>query len=170
MPDYKTPSISELASSLSEISEAKSSLSEKDQLSYVTAENEVDFNLTINWTVEKFDEFLTKEIIKDRPIKMILAIKKPDYLGNSQWELRHGKTPIKATIKDEEWLRKFQDREVDVRPRDSLRCLVEQELHYGYDNELISQVYVITEVIEVLENSYYQRDMFKLFDSDKTSD
>lgn len=162
LPDYKAPLIGDLATSLREISDAKGSLSGKDSISYISDDKEVDFNLTINWTPEKFDEFLTKEKIKYSPAIMILAIKKPDYLGNSQWELRHGKIPIKATIKDENWLKKFQCREVDVRPRDSLRCMVEQEYHYGYDNELISQLYIITEVLEVLENSYYQRDMFHL--------
>ena len=33
---------------------------------------------------------------------MILAIKKPYYLGLSTWELRHGKKKILAKIEDEQ--------------------------------------------------------------------
>ncbi|MEQ1704833.1 MAG: hypothetical protein ABL867_02525, partial [Rickettsiales bacterium] len=50
LPDYKAPSINDLASSLREISDAKDSLSPKDSLSYISDDKEVDFNLTINWT------------------------------------------------------------------------------------------------------------------------
>lgn len=169
LPDYKPPSMTDLSTSLREIANAKSPLNEKDKLSYISPDEEVSFNLAINWTPESFDQFLTKEVIKYAAAPMILAVKKPDYLGNSQWELRHGKTPIKAKINDESWLEKFQSRQVDVRPGDSIRCMVEQEYHYGYDNELLSQVFVITEVQEVLENSYQQRDLLEVLEDSKKS-
>jgi hypothetical protein len=129
LPDYKPPSLLDLTGSLREISNAKSPLYDSDTLSYVSEEQSVQFDMTINWTPEKFDEFLTKETIRYEPAPMILAVKKPDYLGNSQWELRHGKIAIKAKIEDEAWLMRFQNREVDVRPQDSLRCMVRQEYH-----------------------------------------
>ncbi len=92
---------------------------------------------------------------------MILPVKKPDYLGTSKWELRHGRKSILAKIEDAKWLKKFQNREVDVRPGDTLRCMVRQEMSYGYDNELVAENYVIIEVKEVLENQYNrQRSLF----------
>lgn len=166
LPDYRSPTLSELSGSLREIAEAKGPLLENDTLSYITDDKAVDFNLAINWTPETFDQFLTKEVIKYAPAQIILAVKKPDYLGNSQWELRHGRTPVKGKIQDSEWLKRFQNREVDVRPHDSLRCMVEQEFHYGYDNELIAHVFVITQVIEVLENRYHQRDLLETLEKE----
>ena len=69
---------------------------------------------------------------------------------------RHGKRPISARIEDGAWLRRFQSREVDVRPGDSLRCEVRIEHLYGHDNELLIERYTIVRVVEVLENRYYQ--------------
>lgn len=86
------------------------------------------------------------------PAEMILPVKKPDYLGSSQWELRHGKRNIYARIEDEAWLRRFQSRQEDVRPGDALRSIVQIEYNYGFDNELISERFTVLEVLEVLVN------------------
>lgn len=81
---------------------------------------------------------------------MILAVKKPDYLGASRWELRHGKRTISAKIEDISFLRRFQGRQIDVRPGDALRCMVQSELRYGFDNNLLSERHTIIEVQEIL--------------------
>ena len=91
---------------------------------------------------------------------MILAVRRPDYLGEAQWEFRHGKRTIRAKLTDDQWLREFQNRKVDVRPGDALRCMVGQEVSYGYDNELISETFIVTKVDQVLENQYRQSDLF----------
>lgn len=113
-----------------------------------------------DWTPEKFEDFLTKETVEFPEAPMILAIKKPDYLGFSAWELRHGKKKIIAKIEDQQWLKDFQDRKKDVRPGDALRCRLKQKFHYGYDNELIAEKYTITKVEDILENKYKQADLF----------
>ena len=61
------------------------------------------------------------------------------------WDLRHGKSSISAKIEHEEWLRSFQNRSVDVRPGDALKCAVRIEMMYGHDNELINEKYYIEE-------------------------
>ena len=45
-----------------------------------------------------------KETVTFPIAPMILAVKKPDYLGTSKWELRFGKRAIAAKIEDEGWL------------------------------------------------------------------
>jgi hypothetical protein len=47
-------------------------------------------------------------------------------------------------------LRRFQARNVDVRPGDALLCMVAMTHLYGHDNELIGEQYTITQVINVL--------------------
>lgn len=161
LPDYKMPDIHDLVESMQDIATAKNYLDKQDKLTYLEDSGEsLEFNLSIEWTPEKFEEFLTKEKIEYPEVPMNLVIKKPDYLGVSMWELRHGKTKILAKIEDEKWLARFQRREIDVRPGDALRCRVKQELYYGFDNELIAQKHVITEVEAVLENQYKQEDLF----------
>ena len=92
---------------------------------------------------------------------MVLIVKKPDYLGTSMWDLRHGRRPVSARIEDTKWLERFQSRRVDVRPGDALRCRVRIEMLYGHDNELIAERHAIEEVHEVLENKYDQALLFK---------
>mgnify|MGYP003349548569 FL=1 len=100
LPDYKAPNIAELAESIRDISEAKNFLDKKDRLQYIAGNDKdpLDFDLSIDWTPEKFEDFLTKEIVEFPEATMILAIKKPDYLGLSAWELRHGKKKILAKM------------------------------------------------------------------------
>ncbi len=160
LPDYKAPNIAELADAIKEISEAKNFLDKGDKMQYIGDDKSINFDLNIEWTPEKFEDFLTKETVEFPEAPMILAIKKPDYLGSSAWELRHGRKRIDARIEDEEWLKEFQERRKDVRPGDSLRCKVKQKFHYGFDNELIAEKYTITKVDEVLENKYKQTDLF----------
>lgn len=161
LPDYKPPSVEDLINVAYDIEKAKSFLNEGDKLSY-TSQNDADieFDLSISWTSEQLSDLLTKETNKSSPAPMILAVKKPDYLGNSKWELRHGKRSINAKIDDQDWLSRFQNREVDVRPGDALRCSVIIERSYGYDNELVAEVYYIVEVLEVVENQYRQASFF----------
>lgn len=159
LPYYKAPAINDLVSGIQEISNAKDYLDKNDKLKFVSQETAIDFELSISWTPDKFTEFLTKEIIKYSDIPMILTVKKPDYLANSMWELRHGKKTIFAKIEHSSWLKDFQERKIDVRPGDALKCLVEQEFSYGYDNELVGEKYLITNVEKVLENQYKQLDL-----------
>ncbi|MFT4701363.1 MAG: hypothetical protein ACI9ND_002556 [Yoonia sp.] len=91
---------------------------------------------------------------------MILAVKKPDYLGSSKWDMRHGKRAISVRINDEVFLQQFQDRKIDVRPKDALKCMVQVEMKYGYDNELISETFIIVSVDTVLQDDNHQDGFF----------
>ena len=74
--------------------------------------------------------------------------------------MRHGKRAISVRISDETFLQQFQARKIDVRPKDALKCMVQVEMKYGYDNELISETFVIVEVLEILQDDNLQDDMF----------
>lgn len=117
-------------------------------------------NLAIRWDIDKLESLAVKETVIFPIAPMILAVKKPDYLGDSKWELRHGKRSISAKIEDEDWLRKFQGRQVDVRPGDALRCDVKIEHLYGHDNELLSERYTVVRVNGVLADAHGQESLF----------
>lgn len=106
--------------------------------------------------IEKIEALAVRETIAHNVPEVVLIVKKPDYLGNSMWELRHGGRSISAKISDVEWLSSFQERLVDVRPGDALRCEVEIELKYGHDNELLGENWTVNKVHEVAENQYVQ--------------
>jgi hypothetical protein len=79
-----------------------------------------------------------------------LKVKRPDYLGESMWDFRFETKTIPAKISDSQWLLKFQNREVEVRPGDALKAQVRIEVKYDFDGEVIASHYTITEVLEVI--------------------
>ena len=135
--------------------DAKRNLSPGDSMQYIPKDNEpVDFNLVAVWEMKELEEMSIKETTRFQNMQMNLIVKKPDYLGTSTWEFRHGAAPnFFARVNDEEWLRQYQkERKFDIRPGDALKCLVTVEFSYGFDNELIRTTYTIEKVVQVLEN------------------
>ncbi|QAY96267.1 hypothetical protein CWB41_11440 [Methylovirgula ligni] len=162
LPDYRAPSVTALLGAVKDFEEVKSRLLPDDRATFIGADGQsTDFNLSIRWDLDRIEELAIKEVVRFPVAPMILAVKKPDYLGNSKWELRHGKRSISAKIEDAEWLRRFQNRNVDVRPGDALRCEVQIEHLYGHDNELLAENYTIVHVIDVLVNAYRQENLFE---------
>jgi hypothetical protein len=160
IPDYAPPSVQELSSAARRIDDAKALLQSGDRMSYLAPDEEpLDFNLAVRWTPEELSDLAVRETTKFEKMPMTLIVKRPDYLGISKWDFRHGKKPISAKIEDAGWLNRFQTRQVDVRPGDALRCLVTIEHKYGFDNELISEDYIVTAVERVMENQVTQSDL-----------
>jgi hypothetical protein len=90
-----------------------------------------NFNLTLNISPQSLDGLLVREKISSEQV-LILKIKKPDYLGQSKWELQFDDRIREAKILDDVWLRKFQSRDEDVRPGDAIKGLVRVEVSYGF--------------------------------------
>jgi len=158
--DYGVPSSEDLADAGKAIASSLSNLEPTDKAKYISEAGETSFNLSIAWDEFDLQDATVKQTITSPPMKMILAVKRPDYLGASQWDFRLGKKLIKAKITDDDWLRRFQSRSTDVRPGDALECMVEHEAKYDFDNEMISEAYTVTKVIDVLEDRFQQDDLF----------
>jgi hypothetical protein len=157
LPEYQPPSPKALLEAARDFEAVKNQLSPGDKAFYLPRDSDpLELNLSVRWDLEDIEAMAVKETVTFPAAPMILAVRKPDYLGDSKWDLRLGKRAISAKIEDAAWLRRFQSREVDVRPGDALRCEVRIEHLYGHDNELLSERYTIGRVIEVLENRHYQ--------------
>jgi len=154
LPDYSPPSPTALINAMRDIQKAKDHLIPGDRATMITPAGEVEMKLTIHWSIDDIEALAVARTLAQPASEMILAVKRPDYLGHSRWDLRHGKRTIQAKIEDEAWLRRFQQRSVDVRPGDALRCIVRIELLYGHDNELLQERYTVLEVMEVLMNRF----------------
>ena len=120
-------------------------------MKYITADAEASFNIGFTFSPESLEELITRETITQKSV-MILKVKRPDYLGDSMWEFRHEGHPFPAKIMHIAWLREFQERKFDVRPGDAIRALVQLDVHYGYDGEVVGTKRSILEVIEVVQN------------------
>jgi len=154
LPDYTAPSPGALIKAVHDFQSVKNRLLPGDRATMLTNEGNIEFNLSMMLDVDDIEALAVAQTIKNPPAEMILPVKKPDYLGDSKWELRHGRRNISAKIEHQEWLKQFQNRQVDVRPGDALRCTVEIEIMYGFDNELVAERYTVIEVKEVLVNRF----------------
>lgn len=151
IPSYTPIPTAKLVGSIRKISASMQYADEDNRIIYMASKEEkADFNLEFNFSPESIEDLLTKEVITSET-EMILKVKKPDYLGDSQWELRHEKNAILVKIADVSWLRQFQEREINVRPGDSLRAKVKISVNYDYNNEVIGTHYEIIKVIDVIK-------------------
>lgn len=149
-----------LLEDLLRLSSATTHLSPQDTACYISYDGEVKINHAFVMSLEGIQKLLTKETLISQS-EMILRVKKPDYLGLSMWDVQYKGRTIPVKILDLEWLRKFQSREVDVRPGDSLRALVVTEVKYGYDNNVIAEYYTVVKVMEVMRmNRMDQQPLF----------
>lgn len=156
LPIYTPVPKKELLLGMQKVQSAVSHLTEAgDSAAYINRNNtEIPFNLTLNITPDSIEDILTKETLKNES-KMLLKVKKPDYLGASQWEFREGKKTLNIRISDFEWLKRFRNRDFVLAPGDSLLAIVEIIQKYDIDNNLISERYTLLEVIELRPANTY---------------
>lgn len=159
IPGYAPPPPQALIRALQDLQSVKGRLLPGDTATYETAAGVHRIDQDVRWSPDQIEQLAVKDTITQPAAVMILAVKKPDYLGSSRWELRHGKRPVAAAISDKDWLQRFQNREVDVRPGDALKCEVVVELLYGFDNELISERFTVVRILDVLVDQVHQADL-----------
>ena len=151
LPHHQSVSRQRLLNDINKINTALSPLTQADTVKFIDNEGRsANFNLSLSVAPETIDEILTREVIKTPPLPMILKIKRPDFLGDSQWEFRFDNRPFFAKIVDEEWLAKYRAGEEPLAPGDALKGNVETEVKYGFEGEVIEQHHTIVEVIEVI--------------------
>ena len=150
IPAYAPPEPRRLLSSVEGIRDALSHLKPHDKATLITAEGEARFNAEFSIPPATLEELLTKETLAGERT-MILKVKKPDFLGESQWDFRHGQRAFPAKIRDLDWLQQFQNRQINVQPGDALRVTVTVEVMYGHDGEAIAERYFIDRVLGVVD-------------------
>lgn len=149
LPAYMPVPSDRLLRSLQAINNSLAQLSNADKAELQTPEGTVPFNMGFAITPTSLRDLIVKESLSNEQT-LIIKVKKPDYLGASMWEFRYGQHAIEAKIVDVEWLRKFQNREIDVRPQDALRATVNVVTYYGYDGEVVDTDYQIFRVLQVI--------------------
>lgn len=93
---------------------------------------------------------------------MIIKIKQPDYVSNAMWEFKYEGTSIDAKFEDIQWLYDFQNRKIDVRPKDSLKVNM-RVISFIDDNKSdIKKKYYILNVLGVIQ--FNQMDQISIDD------
>lgn len=160
LPGHQPMPLPKLIANIDSISKALEPLTKDDSAIITTPQGTASFNLELNFTPEHIEDLLTKESISSK-MEMILKVKKPDYLGESKWDFKHGGRLIQVKITDLEWLNDFQNRKIDIRPGDSIRAKVTCTTKYGFDMEVVGVFYEVTSVIEVIPlKSFNQKGLF----------
>lgn len=99
-------------------------------------------------------ELVTKEI--ENTLDMILVIKKPDFLGDSQWEFKKGKESLSAKIEDSEWVSKFKSGEVVIVPNDALHVDLNEKALFDKHGVALSIKRTITKVKERIRGEKHE--------------
>ena len=148
-PAYEPISRERLVRDIDKLNSALAPLNDNDKAEFITGEGAVEFNLTLYIAPETIEDLITSEMIQSVS-EMIMKVKKPDFLGASQWEFRFANRPIVARMLDEDWLTRFQNGEIPVRPGDAIRAEVLTEVRYGFERDVVSTHYSVVKVIQVI--------------------
>lgn len=146
---YSRPSASEIVDVLKDVSESSSTLTENEQISYITKNANISVPKNIEVDVQKIENDMKKKIVTGKR-ELILKIKKAYLIGNAQWEFKHGKNSIDAKILDKDWLEKYHKKLETIAPGDSLEVVVEIIEEYDKYGKLISDTYTIDKVIGII--------------------
>ena len=149
LPAYKPVKPRELLDNMVGISASLEHLNKEDSVMYSSSVGEAKFNPAFKLTPEMVEDLVTEKSLLSES-EMILKIKKPDLLGDSMWEFKHGPAPMSATIEDKQWLKAYRARMVQILPQDSIQAVVKTTRKYDSDNELIGEHYSLIKVIGII--------------------
>lgn len=152
LPDYAPIKQSRLAQSLDIFQRAKQKLKDKETITITLDESEYRVKTRGDWLPSSFAEPDSEQELHNES-DLLLVIKKPDFLGNSRWEFRHGKTYIRAAIEDNVWLEQFQNGRFPVKPGDALKVRVVFINKYDKNGKLVEAISKITKVYGVINRS-----------------
>jgi len=102
----------------------------------------------------------TKHLTDER--EMSVKVKKPDYLGNSMWDVivQGQSQTVPAKMEDAKWLSEFHARRIDLRPGDALLAVVKIDVYLDEHNEEIDKHVFIKQVNGIIREEGTQLDVF----------
>lgn len=152
--NYADPDILKLAKTVNTINSSTENLNKDESFELKSANKEVKEikSGTPKIDIEAVEQALTdNEIINES--ELFYLIKKPDFLGDSAWNFKHGTKSVTVKILDQEWLDSFHSGKEIVVPGDSLQVLVRQTSKYNRNGYLISEKLEVVEVKNIIHNS-----------------
>lgn len=135
------------------ISESMKQLGSNEKAIYISSEGSAIINRNFTLSQDKIEELLT-ETTSVSIITEVVDVKKPDYLGNSKWEVYFPQFNKSQQVKidDKKWLEKFQRGVVDLRPGDSIKATIESRAHLDEQSREIAIEHHATKILKVISN------------------
>jgi hypothetical protein len=156
LPAYFPIEKKQLLSQINTIHNSLSVLDERDVIRYESEVGDIELSKKIGVSPSLVREILTREVLKSTGVR-IVKVKKPDYLGKSKWGLKYSGHSIEAAMEDLNWLHAFQNNKELLQPGDSLKVIMQEEVSYGYNSEVVQTNYSIIEVIEVIHPKHQEQ-------------
>lgn len=138
-----------ILNNIKKIESSTKSLVEEDKVDYESKYRKRKITKTITIREEVEEELLSKIPIQ-HPTKAILVVKKPDLIGDSQWDLLLAGKVIHAKILDEEWLQRFHSRDIDLKSGDAIEVILEITMLEDYTGKLVGYRHCVNEVRRVI--------------------
>ena len=128
----------------------------EDQAIFISNSKSLLIAPKFNISQESIETLLTDQsLIREQ--EMVLKVKKPDFLGQSMWEMKHGVKSISVKITDQNWLTLFHKQKESVLPGDSLHGLVRHQENIDQKGQLVSESYQILKVWDVKKRPITQQ-------------
>ncbi len=140
--------LEDLARPLDKIQDAKKLLGPTDRMIFKDEDNSHELDKSVTKKPSNFVNDSGNDSVGE--MEMILTIRKPDLLGNSQWEFRHGKDSLHANIEDRHWLETLHSGEVSIVSGISIDCTVAYRYEYDDRGNLLSKHHDVVKVHRVI--------------------
>jgi len=141
------------------LTEATEDLRDSDEARYVSFDGETEIPTQFELSSDDVERLLTEDVVESQS-RLLLLIKKPDYLGDSRWEFRMHDRSVEARILDEPWLRRFRDGHFPLRPGDALDVQLRSELLKGFEGNVVGTRYFVEHIHGVVHGSADLQDDF----------
>lgn len=160
LPDYPPINPSRLAQPMDEIQRVKAQFRSGEKLTITLGENEYQCDTSRTWLPSEHINDVAGDKTLSNDIDMVLVIRKPDFLGATEWQFQHGKKRFSAPIKDEIWLNSFRAGEHPLKPGDALRVRVRYTYIYDAKGDLLESDEEITKVLGIIKASTPPKGLF----------
>ncbi|MEH7877000.1 hypothetical protein V7799_04730 [Rhizobium laguerreae] len=161
VPDYPRLNPARIAQPLDEFQRAKAKLKPGEGLVITLDRQEYEVDIRSTWLPSEHMSEVKGDRILTNTSDMLLVIKKPDFLGKSQWLFRHGKANFAAPIVDEDWLQQFHKGHHPLSPGDALLVRVRFSHTYSEKGDLIDSDRQIVKVMDVIKNMGPHPELFE---------
>lgn len=148
LPVYVPPPMSDLLRDVTALSKGLSHLAHKDVATYEALGTVSPVSRNFRMEPEQANELLAGRKHVNRST-VLLRVKKPVYIGESMWEFVHAGHGIRARIADHDWMMDFQLLNIQVRPGDSLRVILETTTESGANNQPATTLHRVLKVLDV---------------------
>ncbi|MEH3117132.1 MAG: hypothetical protein PGN25_05850 [Methylorubrum populi] len=145
LPRPATIELEALVKPLDQIQDAKRELGPQDRLLLKSDEETYEANISER---KKPSDYLVEAegVTSEGEMSMVLLVRRPDLLGDTKWEFKHGKDTILAAIEDKAWIERFRSGQFVLSSGFALECLVKYVYKYDKAGDLVSVSHVIKEV------------------------